>query len=98
MTVDHKRPAAQLLDVDKEQLRTLSREGGPLWKIFKQTLDYSDSLGYYILALDLSTEDGLKLARQLQLERNAGLHFVTWFIQQFADSTLDPQLREKTNG
>lgn len=92
------RPDVQLLDVDKEQLRALSREGGPLYKIFKQTLDYCDQLAQYIVALDLNSEEGLKSARQLQLERTASLNYVKWFIQQFADYSLDANLKDHLNG
>lgn len=86
----------KLMDVEKEQLRALTYEGGPLARIIKTTLDYCKQLEQAIAACDLDGEEGLKLARQLQLKRNASLGFVQWFVQLYAEPRTTPSTTHQT--
>lgn len=86
---------ANLLDTERYELMSLSQEGRPLYKIIHATLAHAEKLGQYILSLDLSDERQAALARQLQLERNAGLNFVKWFVQQY-DTPVQRQVKRNT--
>lgn len=91
--------AVDLNDADKEQLRMLSRgPDGALYKIIKGTLDFADASAHYIAGLDLDDTDALKLARQLQRERTAGLSYVTWLVQLYAEPSASNSLKEQRNG
>lgn len=83
---------------EKNELLSLSREGRPLYKILKSSLDWVDEMGQYILALDIESEAGLALARQLQSQRRSVLNYAKWFVQQYADQSLEPELKEQING
>jgi len=88
-----------LHDSEKLQLRELLQPGAALHKIVRETVDYSDKLGQYILSLDLSDPDQAKLAGQLQRRRAAGLDFVKWFVQVISDpSQQATHMKEFSNG
>lgn len=87
----------QLLDVEKEELRMMALEGRPLYKIVKSAVDYADERMHTIASTPLRTPEGVELALQLQLERNAMLNVIQWFVSQF-DDPQRVQRKEPSNG
>lgn len=79
------RASVELTEGEKIELRMLAQEGRPLYKIIKKTLDFNDQLKEIIATSPLDTEERVRSSRQLQLEREAGLRFIRWFIDQFDD-------------
>ncbi len=87
----------QLLDVEKQELRLMAQEGRPLYKIIKSAVDYADERMHTIAGTSLATEEGVALARQLQLERNAMLNVIKWLVTNF-DDPQRVQRKEPSNG
>jgi hypothetical protein len=85
--------ACRLSETEKYELREMAREGRPLYKILKSTLDFADVLKETIASAPLHTQEGVELARQLQLKRNASLEYVQWLVEQFDDSS--PRNKQK---
>ena len=82
---------ANLMDAEKEELRLMAQEGRPLYKILKSALDHADALRDTIAQTPLHTEEGLALARQLQLRRTATLDLLKWMVEQFDDPLFRAQ-------
>lgn len=98
LLASHATHAPQLDDAEMETLRRLSAPGQPLFKIFKSVLDYDVSMRETIASAPLDTDEGVRLARQLQLKRQATLDFVKWFIQLYDIPSRKPQQKDTSRG
>lgn len=72
----------ELTEHELQVLRAMAQPGGPLYKIFKSLIDYSDHLRDHIAEADLSQPEAVKQARQLQLKRGAARENVAWILSQ----------------
>lgn len=84
----------QLTETERLELRALAEPGRPLGKIIAGALDYADHMKDHIVSAPLveGSED-LKLARQLQLQREAALSFLQW-MTVILDTPVQPQQQD----
>lgn len=87
-----------LMEAEREQLRFLSANEGPLYKLVKSAYEHAEFLKETIASIPLTTPDNIAAARDLQVQMNSAKLFLAWFVQCYALPPQQPQKQETPNG